>query len=37
MDGHCTVDLILDVCDMDRDEVLATLSRLLKLGAIKLR
>ncbi len=37
MDGHCTVDLILDVCDMDRDEVLAILSQLLKLGAIKLR
>jgi hypothetical protein len=37
MDGHCTVEMILDVCPLERDEALGVLTRLLQLGAIELR
>lgn len=37
VDGQCPVEVILDICDMDRDEVLAILAHLLELGAIQLR
>jgi hypothetical protein len=37
VDGTCTLETILDVCEMDRDEALGILARLLRLGAIVLR
>jgi hypothetical protein len=39
IDGQCSVDLILDMCahEVDREEALAVLARLLGLGAIELR
>jgi hypothetical protein len=37
VDGQCTVELILDICDMDRDEALGIVAHLLELGAIELR
>jgi hypothetical protein len=36
MDGHCTVEMILDMCPLERDEALGVLTRLLQLGAIEL-
>jgi hypothetical protein len=36
MDGHCTVEMILDMCLLERDEALGVLTRLLQLGAIEL-
>jgi hypothetical protein len=37
MDGHATVEVILDACELERDEALAMLARLLQLEAIELR
>lgn len=39
VDGHCTVEAILDICESELrgDEALALLARLLQLGAIELR
>ena len=39
VDGHCTVETILDICvpQLGRDEALAILANLLHLGAIDLR
>jgi hypothetical protein len=39
IDGHCTVEAILDICglELERDEALGLLAHLLQLGAIKLR
>ena len=39
VDGHCTVETILDICvpQLGRDEALAILAHLLDLGAIDLR
>lgn len=37
VDGRCSVDLILDVCEMDRGEALGALADLLELGAIQVR
>lgn len=38
VDGHCSVDVILDICERDlaRDEALGIFARLLELGAIEL-
>jgi hypothetical protein len=35
VDGRCSVDLILDICEMDRGDALAALADLLELGAIE--
>lgn len=39
VDGHCTVELILDICqpELERDEPLDLLAQLLQLGAIEVR
>lgn len=39
VDGQCTVEVILDICESElaRDEALAILAHLLHLGAIDLR
>jgi hypothetical protein len=37
VDGTYTLETILDVCEMDRDEALGILARLIRLGAVKLR
>ncbi len=39
VDGHCTVEMILDICrpELERDEALHLLAHLLQLGAIGLR
>jgi hypothetical protein len=39
VDGHCTVETILDICgtELERDEALGILAHLLQLGAIQLR
>jgi hypothetical protein len=37
VDGTCTIETILDVCEMNHDEALGILVRLLRLGAIRLR
>ena len=39
VDGHCTVETILDICvpELGRDEALGILARLLDVGAINLR
>jgi hypothetical protein len=37
MDGRYTLETILDVCDMPRDEAVAILRHLLELGVIELR
>ncbi len=39
VDGHCTVETILDICvpQLGRDEALSILAHLLHLGAIDLR
>jgi hypothetical protein len=39
VDGHCTVETILDICvpELGPDEALALLAHLLHLGAIDLR
>ena len=39
VDGHCSVEVILDICESElpRDEALAILAHLLQLGAIELR
>jgi hypothetical protein len=39
VDGHCTVEVILDVCgsELGREEALDALAHLLELGAIELR
>jgi hypothetical protein len=36
IDGECTLGTILEVCDMDHDEALAILTRLVGLGAVEL-
>jgi hypothetical protein len=36
MDGRCSVETILDICEMNRAEVLDSLARLVELGAIEL-
>ena len=39
VDGTCTVETILDICvpELERDEALGILARLVQLGAIELR
>jgi hypothetical protein len=37
VDGTNTLETILDVCEMKRDEALGILTRLMRLGAIRLR
>jgi hypothetical protein len=39
VDGHCTVEMILDICgpEVERDGALGLLAHLLQLGAIELR
>jgi hypothetical protein len=39
VDGHCTVETILDICgpDLWPEEALAILARLVQLGALELR
>ena len=37
IDGACSVETILDICELDRTEALDLLARLLELGAIELR
>ena len=39
VDGHCTVEMILDICgpELERDDALNLLAHLLQLGAIELR
>lgn len=39
VDGHCTVEMILDICgpELERDEALGLLAHLVQLGAIGLR
>ena len=39
VDGQCTVETILDICEVElsRDEALRLLAHLLQLGAIQLR
>jgi hypothetical protein len=37
VDGTYTLETILDVCEMKRDDALGILTRLVRLGAIKLR
>jgi len=39
VDGHCTVETILDICvpELEREEALGLLARLIQLGAIELR
>lgn len=37
LDGCCTVETVLDICGMDRDQALSILASLLQLGAIELR
>jgi hypothetical protein len=39
VDGHCTVEMILNICgpELERDEALNLLAHLLQLGAIELR
>ena len=39
VDGHCTVETILDICvpELGRDEALSILARLIQLGAVELR
>jgi hypothetical protein len=39
VDGHCTVEMLLDICEtaLERDEALDTLACLLQLKAIELR
>lgn len=39
VDGHCTVEMILDICvtELAPDEALAILSHLLHLGAVEVR
>jgi hypothetical protein len=36
VDGECTLGTILELCDMDQDEALDILERLVGLGAIAL-
>lgn len=37
VDGQCSVETIIDICEMNREEALDLLARLLQLGAIELR
>jgi hypothetical protein len=39
VDGHCTVEEILDICsqELERDDAIGILAHLLQLGAIDLR
>jgi hypothetical protein len=37
MDGHATVEAILDACELDRERALEMFARLLQLEAIELR
>jgi len=39
VDGHCTVETILDICapELEREEALGLLAHLLQVGAIELR
>jgi hypothetical protein len=36
MDGRCTLDTILDICDMPRDEAIGILTHLVQLGVVEL-
>ena len=38
VDGHCTVEMLLDICgtELERDEALELLAHLFQLGAIEL-
>jgi hypothetical protein len=36
VDGRCSVETVLDVCDMAREEAMGILASLLQLGAITL-
>ncbi len=37
VDGQCSIETILDICELGRDEALDLLGKLLQLGAIALR
>jgi hypothetical protein len=37
IDGKCTVEMLLDISGMGRDETLGILGRLVTLGAVELR